>query len=612
MRNIDEIKQAAAAEPERVFRLAGFADQLNRKGNRLTGLCPFHDDRNPSFVVFADGGWRCFGCKESGDVIDFRRKVTGKSLPEAVEDLAHALGIAAPAQVEPRRKPRGRKHETVYAITDPQTGVVIAEHVRVEYPDDLDPKTGKPKKDFFWRRDGKPGLGGLKTADLPLYRPPSLADPPPDSIVVLVEGEKAAEALAAHGLFAVGTVTGAGNPIPGDAALEFLRPYRVAFWPDEDPEGAGHMDEIAARLLEMEVEVAGVDWQSAPPKGDAADFFEAGGTAEGVNALVQSARPWTPSSQAVPSARPQERTSWTAGDLLRTEFEPPRWAVEGFLPEGLTVLGGRPKKGKSVLALQTAGAVSTGRDIFGVKTKKDKVLYLCLEDHPRRLKSRMRKQAWPADADCEIELSWPVFDKGGMAALAKRLRQRQYKLVIVDTLARFLGGEKDFNDYAVMGAAVAHLQRLALDTGTPLLVVTHTTKIGIGDGGAKILGSTAITAVADGFVLLEEAEGRRGWTLFVEGRDVDQFELSIKRDPLTLTWHLAEGAEGVRAGSLQEQVLQAIDAAGGSATCKEIADALGKDKALVHRELSALVQKGLVAPEERQGKEVPYRRILPA
>jgi hypothetical protein len=155
------------------------------------------------------------------------------------------------------------------------------------------------------------------------------------------------------------------------------------------------------------------------------------------------------------------------------------------------------------------------------------------------------------------------------------------------------------------------LQRLALDTGTPLLVVTHTTKIGIGDGGTKILGSTAITAVADGFVLLEETEGRRGWTLFVEGRDVDQFELSIKRDPLTLTWHLAEGAEGVRVGSMQEQVLQAIDAAGGSATCTEIADALGKDKALVHRELSALVQKGLVAPGERHGKEVPYRRILP-
>lgn len=62
-------------------------------GGSLKGLCPFHDERSPSFhVTPAKGYWHCFGCQEGGDVIDFVRKIDHLSFAEAVEKLAARSG----------------------------------------------------------------------------------------------------------------------------------------------------------------------------------------------------------------------------------------------------------------------------------------------------------------------------------------------------------------------------------------------------------------------------------------------------------------------------------------------------------------------------------------
>ena len=63
-------------------------------GGSLKGLCPFHDERSPSFNVSpAKGAWYCFGCGEGGDVIGFLRKVDHLSFSEAVEKLAGRYGV---------------------------------------------------------------------------------------------------------------------------------------------------------------------------------------------------------------------------------------------------------------------------------------------------------------------------------------------------------------------------------------------------------------------------------------------------------------------------------------------------------------------------------------
>ena len=66
----------------------------NAGGGSLKGLCPFHDEKTPSFnVTPARGLWYCFSCADGGDVIKFVEKVDNLSFPEAVERLAGRAGI---------------------------------------------------------------------------------------------------------------------------------------------------------------------------------------------------------------------------------------------------------------------------------------------------------------------------------------------------------------------------------------------------------------------------------------------------------------------------------------------------------------------------------------
>ena len=70
---------------------------LRRAGRELTGLCPFHNEKTPSFTVSEEKGFfHCFGCGAHGDVIGFVMRQEGLSFPEAVERLAGEAGLEVP------------------------------------------------------------------------------------------------------------------------------------------------------------------------------------------------------------------------------------------------------------------------------------------------------------------------------------------------------------------------------------------------------------------------------------------------------------------------------------------------------------------------------------
>ncbi len=93
-----------------------------------------------------------------------------------------------------------------------------------------------------------------------------------------------------------------------------------------------------------------------------------------------------------PAPRPAPLpTSFTAAELMGMVFPEPRWAVPGILAEGVSLLAGPPKVGKSWMAYGLAIVVAAGGKAFGViDTAPGPVLYLALEDTPRRLQARMR------------------------------------------------------------------------------------------------------------------------------------------------------------------------------------------------------------------------------
>ena len=76
----------------------GAGCKLKKQGNRYVGLCPFmdHDDRNPSFYIFPDNRFKCFGCRESGDSIDFVQKLNGLSFKDTLKHLEIEQGTITP------------------------------------------------------------------------------------------------------------------------------------------------------------------------------------------------------------------------------------------------------------------------------------------------------------------------------------------------------------------------------------------------------------------------------------------------------------------------------------------------------------------------------------
>ena len=109
---VERVKEAA----DIVEVIAAHTD-LRRAGERWTGLCPFHEERTPSFSVDArEKLYYCFGCGVGGDVIKFVREKDGLSFPEAVESLAERFGVEVEREeldprVEEKRKRRARLGE---------------------------------------------------------------------------------------------------------------------------------------------------------------------------------------------------------------------------------------------------------------------------------------------------------------------------------------------------------------------------------------------------------------------------------------------------------------------------------------------------------------------
>lgn len=303
---------------------------------------------------------------------------------------------------------------------------------------------------------------------------------------------------------------------------------------------------------------------------------------------------------------------WSVSDLLTTDFPEPKWAIPGLLPAGLSVFAGRPKLGKSWLALAIATAVGGGGVVLGRRAEKGRVLYLALEDNPRRLKDRLSKQRATTTADIDFHFEWPalVEKRGGQPgtlALIEAINARSYSMVIIDTISRALG-HADQLDQADMNVAFGSLQRIAIERDICLLLIDHHRKSAgsVGDVIDDVMGATSKVGVADAAIGIYRERGQSNATLKVSGRDVDDQELAIQFDRELFCWQLLGNAAGVKAESVQSNILTAITELGGSATAAKVAEWLKKDRSNTYKEMVELVAKGILARGGKKGREVAY------
>jgi hypothetical protein len=269
----------------------------------------------------------------------------------------------------------------------------------------------------------------------------------------------------------------------------------------------------------------------------------------------------------------------TAAELMGMTFDPTRWVVPDVLPEGLTLLVGKPKKGKSWMGLGTCEAVAVGGVAFGTKrVEQGDTLYLALEDNRKRLRKRLQKilDGRPAPDRMHLHTEWPRLDEGGAERLDEWLTEHPgARLVVVDTLAKIRKPARGQSVYTEDYAALEQLLPLASKHSVAIVVVHHLRKMAASDPLDEISSSTGLTAGVDGFLILRRTPGSKGPTLYVDGRDIEEpTEYALSWNVNTATWTIEGDAEEVHLSKERGDILLTLNRSAEPMTPKEVADVM--------------------------------------
>lgn len=320
-----------------------------------------------------------------------------------------------------------------------------------------------------------------------------------------------------------------------------------------------------------------------------------------------------PDAYSKASARQRQHTQgriYSARDLMKVEFKPTQWAVEGVLPEGTYLLAGKPKQGKSWMALGLGLSIASGGMALGkVAVDQGSVLYLALEDNPRRMQKRVRQILGDERAPDGLYITHdcPRSNEGGIALIEDWLEAHpDARLVIVDTLQKMRASARvGANIYGEDYAAVEPFQKLSSKHQVTILLITHLRKMAAEDDQDEITGSTAIAGAADGSLVLKRERGQDEATLTLRGRDVEEKSLALKFDGACGTWNLMGDAMAYQMTQQQRKVYDAIEDAGGKATARQVADLTGDDYNNIRQTLYQMSVRGLLSVESRGMYVIP-------
>ncbi|WP_299935332.1 AAA family ATPase [uncultured Nitratireductor sp.] len=290
-------------------------------------------------------------------------------------------------------------------------------------------------------------------------------------------------------------------------------------------------------------------------------------------------------------------TFLNAADLLGMDFPPVKYTLPGYVAEGLTILGGRPKLGKSWLALGACVAVATGGDFLGKEVEQGDAFYLALEDNARRLQDRLRT-VLPAGASAPdmSRLSFlteaPRIDAGLLSALDEwRKRVDDPRLVVIDTLAMVRPAKKRTQDsYEADYAALSPLQKWAGEHRLALVVVTHVRKMEAQDPLEMISGTNGLTGAADSIMVLNRDQD--GSKLYGRGRDIEEVEKALRFDKGV--WTALGDVADVKRSDQRQKIIDAMRDANLPMGPADIAKATGIKVDSVRHLLPKLVAAGEV------------------
>jgi 5S rRNA maturation endonuclease (ribonuclease M5) len=450
------------------------------------------------------GAWFDHESDEGGGTLDLIKYIQHCQQPEAMEWLRHEGFINGQHQKPHSNGGVGQarpkfKLAATYQYHD-ENGELLFEVVRLD-PKDFRQRRPDGNGNWLWGLDAgeymrpSPGKDWLKFNEKKfsgwpvskqrkefsdtrrtLYKLPELIEATAsDHPVMIVEGEKDVEALYKLGFPATTNPQGVGKW--RNEYNDFLRDARIAIIPDNDDPGRKHAESVAVSLQGIASQVKIVELPNLPPKGDVSDWIATASNFDGaLHDLILKTPEWRPPGW--------QRHTTTAAELQHMRFAELAYVVPTLIPEGLTILAGRPKVGKSWLALDCCLGVGGDKAVLGgINPLHGDVLYCALEDTRRRLQRRITKLVSPLSTMWPERLTlatqWRRLDQGGVddvRAWAQGVPEP--RLVVLDTLAGVRPNRTNAEQlYDSDYRALIDLHHLAGELGIAVLVLHHTRKM---------------------------------------------------------------------------------------------------------------------------------------
>lgn len=403
-------------------------------GQEYQALCPFHQDSKPSFNFNNEtGAYFCHGCGKKGGPFHFYAKNheldDRRDFPKILQGICSDFGI-------PYEK-RERKLIKTYDYTE-AGGKLIFQTCRFE------------PKDFAQRRpDGNGGwIWNLKGVETVLYRMPDIQK---CEEIVIVEGEKDADNLAALGFTATTCPMGAKKW--RDHYNEFLKGKDLILCPDNDQEGREHMMQVAVSVNGNSKSLRWLELPGLPSKGDISDWIATFGdpkeAAERLSIMIENLEPYTP-----PKKKSLEDLILTTSEFHSLEIPRRKVFLYPWLKEdGIDLITGERGIGKSFVAHGIANAVTKGES-FGPWSCENAVPVLILDGEmpATDLQERIESLHLDSERSCPLYLySDALANQYGLPRahlvneswrekMKSILLTRHIKLWIVDNLASLAGG----------------------------------------------------------------------------------------------------------------------------------------------------------------------------
>ncbi len=601
--SVNDTTMSAGRQLDSVFAFLGRLAGVRQCQGYWMARCPAHDDHDPSLSV-----------KESRDKILVRchagcsaaAVVDALGLPMSALTLASAPSMARPVHASPSREGDGaRALVATYDYVDAQ-GVIRHQTLRYA-PKRFRQRHAAPDGSWVW------SLQGVETI---LYRLPEVLA---SERVYLCEGEKDADALAALGVCATTAPMGAGKWQPQYTAA--LQGKTVVLLPDNDQAGRQHMARVGTALAGAAIRHAALPLPHLPEKGDVSDWLTGGGTREELEILADEALARaTPAPTKQQASNPFLRTR-SYNDLVETDFPPPMRLFDGLMHEGMLLLGGKSKRGKSWLMLDIALSLACGIHAlrhFRCEAPRP-VLYIALEDGARRIKERgqliqpaLRTTKKPLDFLHES----PTLSPQSIANLREVILQKGYALVVIDVLTlvepKGKNGEKGYHEAYEMFSPLQDLRR---EHPFCLAMLTHLRKSDADDVFDALHGSVAYQGAQDALWVLERKPKDDYAFLHVRDKDDGDHEYAL---------HFTEGhweyiGEGEEHKGTQQQrkVIRVLHEEGHALSIRDLMRACGVDEAqyeqfrkmlirLAKDDLIHRTDRGLYAASIRSTHEYPY------